>query len=168
MGINRQSYSLPENLISSVEGSLEDWAVNNKGRRLWARDASLWTGSDEGNWLGWLGIVDEQSAESRRPVGFAEEIRDAGFSHALPLGMGGSSLCPEVLRMTFGKLDGYPELHVLDSTDPAQIETFEGKVDLANTLFIGIQQVRQHSGAEYLQAILLGTREATDRRRSSG
>src|SRR3989337_725200 len=52
------------------------------------------------------------------------------------LGMGGSSLCPEVIKMTFGKLAGYPELHVLDSTDPAQIKAFEGKVDLANTIFI--------------------------------
>ena len=50
--------------------------------------------------------------------------------------MGGSSLCPEVLRMTFGKIDGFPELHVLDSTDPAQVKAFESKVDLANTLFI--------------------------------
>jgi hypothetical protein len=65
----------------------------------------------------------------------AEEVKSAGFSHVLLLGMGGSSLCPEVMKMTFGKLDGYPEMHVLDSTDPAQIKVFENKVDLASTLF---------------------------------
>jgi hypothetical protein len=63
-------------------------------------------------------------------------VKAAGFSHVLLLGMGGSSLCPEVLSRTFGKRDGYPELHVLDSTDPAQVRTFEKKVDLAHCLFI--------------------------------
>ena len=66
----------------------------------------------------------------------AEDAKSGGFSDILLLGMGGSSLCPEVLRMTFGKIAGYPELHVLDSTDPAQIKSFEDKIDLAKTLFI--------------------------------
>jgi len=62
--------------------------------------------------------------------------KSAGFSHVLLLGMGGSSLCPEVMKMTFGKVSGFPELHVLDSTDPAQVKAFENKVDLKSTLFI--------------------------------
>ena len=66
----------------------------------------------------------------------AEDVKAAGFKHALLLGMGGSSLCPEVLKMTFGKIDGFPELFVLDSTDPAQVKAFENKVDIANTIFI--------------------------------
>jgi transaldolase/glucose-6-phosphate isomerase len=66
----------------------------------------------------------------------AKEVQSAGFSHALLLGMGGSSLCPEMMKMTFGTIPGFPELHVLDSTDPAQVKTFENKVDLANTIFI--------------------------------
>jgi transaldolase / glucose-6-phosphate isomerase len=66
----------------------------------------------------------------------AAEVKQAGFKHALLLGMGGSSLCPEVLRLTFGKIEGFPELHVLDSTDPAQIKAIEAKIDLKNTLFI--------------------------------
>ena len=65
-----------------------------------------------------------------------EAAKSAGFSHVLLLGMGGSSLGPEVMKMTFGKISGFPELHVLDSTDPAQVKTFENKVDLKNTLFI--------------------------------
>ena len=89
-----------------------------KVRRLWARDASLWTGTDEGNWLGWLGITEDQLAHKQHLEDVAKDVKAAGFKHALLLGMGGSSLCPEVLRMTFGKIDGFPELFVLDSTDP--------------------------------------------------
>src|SRR5262249_40375104 len=66
----------------------------------------------------------------------AADIKKAKFKHALLLGMGGSSLCPEVLRLTFGKIKGFPELHVLDSTDPAQIKAIEKKVDLRSTVFI--------------------------------
>ena len=66
----------------------------------------------------------------------AEEIRAAGFTHAVLLGMGGSSLCVEVLKLTFGRLPGFPEFLVLDSTDPAQIKAIESKLDLAKTIFI--------------------------------
>jgi transaldolase/glucose-6-phosphate isomerase len=134
--IDQQNYSLSDDLRSRVESTLDEWQVAGKVRRLWARDASLWTGTDEGNWLGWLGITEDQLVHSQHLTSIAEEVKSAGFSHALLLGMGGSSLCPEMLRMTFGRIDGYPELHVLDSTDPAQIKTFESKIDLANTLFI--------------------------------
>ncbi len=134
--INRQTYRLPENLAAAVKASLEDWRKNDKVRRLWARDASLWTDEDEGQWLGWLDITDDRLAHIQHLTSIAEEAKRAGFSHALLLGMGGSSLCPAVMSKTFGKVAGYPELHVLDSTDPAQIKTFENKVNLASTLFI--------------------------------
>ncbi len=134
--VNRQSYTLPEDLTAQVKASLEDWRINGKVRRLWARDASLWTGSDEGSWLGWLGITEDQLAHSQHLREIAGEVKAEGFSHVLLLGMGGSSLGPEVLKMTFGRISGYPELHVLDSTDPSQIKATENKVDLANTLFI--------------------------------
>ncbi len=134
--VNRQSYTLPEGLAAQVKASLEDWRINGKVRRLWARDAFLWTGSDEGSWLGWLGVTEDQLAHSQYLRDIADEAKSGGFSHVLLLGMGGSSLCPEVLKMTFGRINGYPELHVLDSTDPSQIKATESKVDLANTLFI--------------------------------
>jgi transaldolase / glucose-6-phosphate isomerase len=134
--INHQTYTLPGPLANGVKASLAEWRAGDKVRRLWARDAALWTGTDEGNWLGWLGITEDQLAHSRRLKSIAKEVQDAGFSHALLLGMGGSSLCPEVLAMTFGKQTGFPQFYVLDSTDPAQIRAFERKVDLANTLFI--------------------------------
>jgi transaldolase/glucose-6-phosphate isomerase len=134
--IDRQIYKLSADLSAQIKATLDDWQIAGKVRRLWARDGSLWTHSDERNWLGWLGITEDQLAHSQHLINIAEEIKSAGFSHALLLGMGGSSLCPEVLKMTFGKIDGYPELHVLDSTDPAQIRAFEDKINLANTLFI--------------------------------
>jgi transaldolase/glucose-6-phosphate isomerase len=133
---NIQSLKVPANLKPRIDSTIEDWQVGGKVRRLWGRDASLWTRSDEGNWLGWLGITEDQLAHSAHLQDIAEEIKKEGFQHALLLGMGGSSLCPEVLSTSFGKRDGFPELHVLDSTDPAQVRTVESKVDLGKTLFI--------------------------------
>src|SRR5438445_3261323 len=133
--INPQSFSLPDDLAGAVKDILADWSNNKKVKRLWESDVSLWTGADESNWLGWLTIVEDQEKSIRRFTNFAEEVRDTKFTHVLLLGMGGSSLCPEVLRKSFGKMEGFPELHVLDSTDPAQIKSFEKKVDLAKTLF---------------------------------
>jgi len=134
--IKLQTHTLPEKLAAAVNASLKDWRMNGRVRKLWARDASLWTGTDEASWLGWLGITEDQLAHLQHLKSIAEEVKADGFSHALLLGMGGSSLCPEVMKKTFGKIDGFPEMHVLDSTDPAQIKTFENKVDLAHTLFI--------------------------------
>ena len=133
--VNPQTFSLPRKLSDAVTATLDGWRVEGKVKRLWSRDASLWTGGDESKWLGWLNIVDEQKRSIRRFTNFAEEVKDARFSHLLLLGMGGSSLCPEVMRKSFGKRQGFPELHVLDSTDPAQIKSFENRIDLANTLF---------------------------------
>lgn len=132
---NQLSLSLPDELFRAVNDTLADWSRKNKIKQLWARDANLWTGKDESKWLGWLNIVEEQRKNIRRFTNFAEEIKDAKFSDVLLLGMGGSSLCPEVLRKSFGRIENFPKLHVLDSTDPAQIKSFENKIDLGNTLF---------------------------------
>jgi transaldolase/glucose-6-phosphate isomerase len=127
---------LPEKLESLVKATLDDWTKNEKVRRLWQRDPSVWTGSDEGQWLGWLDITEKQLAQLDVFKKIAADIKKAKFKHALLLGMGGSSLCPEVLRMTFGKIKGFPALHVLDSTDPAQIKAIEAQVDLKSTICI--------------------------------
>jgi glucose-6-phosphate isomerase len=133
--INSQTFSLSPNLSKHVSDTLDEWSANKKVAQLWAGDASLWSGEDEDKWVGWLTLVDEQRKTLRRFANFAAEVKDAGFAHALVLGMGGSSLCPEVLRKSFGRIQGFPELHVLDSTDPAQVSSFENKIDLTNTLF---------------------------------
>ncbi len=136
MSLNRQTYKLAGPLSGAVAASIEDWKRNNKVARLWQKDASLWTGTDESNWLGWLNITQEQLAHIDALKQIAADVKKAKFKHVLLLGMGGSSLCPEVLRMTFGKIKGFPELHVLDSTDPAQIRAIEAKVDLKSTICI--------------------------------
>ena len=136
MSLNRQTYKLPGPLAGAVAASIDDWKKNNKVARLWQKDASLWTGTDENNWLGWLTITEEQLAHIDALKQIATDVKKARFKHVLLLGMGGSSLCPEVLRMTFGKTRGFPELHVLDSTDSVQIMAIEAKVDLKSTLCI--------------------------------
>jgi transaldolase / glucose-6-phosphate isomerase len=136
VSVNRQTYTLPEKLATDVNASIQDWKKNGKVKRLWQKDASLWTGTDEDKWLGWLDITEQQIEDADKLKQIAADIKKAGFKNALLLGMGGSSLCPEVLRMTFGKAAGYPDLHVLDSTDPAQIKSIEESVDLASTLCI--------------------------------
>jgi transaldolase/glucose-6-phosphate isomerase len=134
--INRMAFLLPRPIEKAVKETLADWAATGKVRRLWARDASLWTGKDEGQWLGWLGITNDQLAHIQRLNRLSEIARQSGFTDILLLGMGGSSLGPEVLKLTFGKMPGFPELHVLDSTDPAQVKACENKLDLARTLFV--------------------------------
>ena len=128
--------SLPESLATTVKATAADWQSSGKMKRLWQRDATLWTGSDEANWLGWLDIIDEQIAQHDQLAKLAKEVQARGFEHVLLLGMGGSSLCPEVLRLTFGRTTHFPNLHVLDSTDPAQVKAFEHQIDIPKTLFI--------------------------------
>jgi transaldolase/glucose-6-phosphate isomerase len=136
VSVNKLTYKLPDQLAGAVAASLDDWKKNNKVARLWQKDASLWSNTDENNWLGWLTITEEQLAHLDALQQIAADVKKARFKHALLLGMGGSSLCPEVLRLTFGKTKGFPELHVLDSTDPAQIRATEAKVDLKSTVCI--------------------------------
>jgi transaldolase / glucose-6-phosphate isomerase len=128
--------SLPDRLSQKIGATTAEWQSGRKVERLWQRDASLWTGADEANWLGWLDIVDEQIQQQAQLEKIAKEIQQRGFHDVLLLGMGGSSLCPEVLRMTFGRITHFPTLHVLDSTDPAQVKAFEHLINIPKALFI--------------------------------
>jgi glucose-6-phosphate isomerase len=134
--LNPQTWTLPAAADVAVRATFREWAEQGKVRRLWARDPALWTAADEGAWLGWLDIADDQLARVDELRRVAADTWEAGFSHVLLLGMGGSSLCPDVLKATFGRVAGAPELFVLDSTDPGQIADTERKIDLARTLFI--------------------------------
>jgi transaldolase / glucose-6-phosphate isomerase len=136
VSVNRLAYKLPQELNAAVAASLDDWKDNHKAARLWQKDASLWSNTDESGWLGWLAITEEQLRSIATFKQLAADVKKAKFKHVVLLGMGGSSLCPEVLRMTFGKVAGFPELHVLDSTDPVQIKALERKLDLKRTLCI--------------------------------
>ena len=134
--ISLQSSKLPDALAKQVAQNVNDWRAAGKVRQLWQRDASLWTNGDESQWLGWLDVAEKQSECKEKFQQLAQEIRSEKFSDIFLLGMGGSSLCPEVLAKTFGHIEGFPKLNVLDSTDPAQVRAFENKIDLAKTLFI--------------------------------
>ncbi len=108
--VSKQTYKLPDDLNNLVKTNIDDWRAAGKVRRLWQRDASLWTGADEASWLGWLGITEEQLANAETFKRLADEIKREGFTDILLLGMGGSSLCPEVLDKTFGHIAGFPQL----------------------------------------------------------
>ncbi len=128
--------SLPPSLQDAVDATMAEWRDDQRQRRLWARDTSLWTGQDENRWLDWLGITEDQLGHLGRFAALSAEVHSEGFTHAVLLGMGGSSLCPDVLATTFGRQEGFPELLVLDSTDPSQVRAVESRVDLGRTLFI--------------------------------
>src|SRR4051812_1426379 len=134
--LNPMSYKLPKELDDGVKAELEDWRKEGKVRRLWAGDVSLWTGTDEAKWLGWLTIVDEQLKKAADLDAFAADVKRGDFTDALLLGMGGSSLGAEVLAESFGSRPGFPRLQIVDSTDPAQIRRVEQSIDLPRTLFI--------------------------------
>ena len=133
-GIDRQVMALGGGIGKAVEQATEEWRASAKIRRLWQHDKSVWTGSDESKWLGWL--TSPAAADIADYEDYARRVRGQNFTDAVVLGMGGSSLGPEVLAETFAKRPGYPRLHVLDSTDPAQVRSLQAKINLANTLFI--------------------------------
>ena len=130
------SSKLPDALGKPVADAMEDWRKHGKLRDLWAGEAKLWTGQDEAKWLAWLHIVDDRTKDLPALQAFQDEVKAAGYANVVLLGMGGSSLGPEVLAETFGRQPGFPELHILDSTDPAQIAALSAKLDLKRTLFI--------------------------------
>ena len=133
--LNTQQERVRGTLRHRVDALAADWHAGRNMRRLWQGDESLWTSSGESRWLGWLPIVESQLADPTVLRDFASSVRGR-FSHAVLLGMGGSSLCPEVLGECFGGRDGFPELRILDSTDPAQIRECERSVSIESTLFI--------------------------------
>ena len=134
--INVQSSVLPSALQEAVADRITAWHAEGGTRRLFAGDASLWTNADEASWIGWLRIAEQQLDDLEPLRDIQKDVRAEGFRNALLLGMGGSSLCPEVWKDTFGRIGEWPELFVLDSTDPAQVRAVEKKIDLGRTLFI--------------------------------
>src|SRR5712672_2792843 len=133
-GIDRQQLALGDGIKKAVEKTTEDWRASAKIRRLWHKDKSVWSNDDENKWLGWLN--SPAAADVADYEDFARRVKGQNFTDAVVLGMGGSSLGPEVLAETFAKKSGFPKLHVLDSTDPAQVRAMEKKIDIAKTLFI--------------------------------
>ena len=128
--------AVPADLRGAVDAAAADWQSNDKIERFWKKDASLWTSDGEEQWLGWIDIVERQQENLGSLAELGGDVQSVGYKSALLLGMGGSSLCPEVLAKTFGQQPGFPELRIVDSTDPAQIMAACDEVDLGETLVI--------------------------------
>lgn len=126
---------LPEELALLVDSITDEWREKSRIERIWLHDRRVWSGSDEDKWLGWLATPMDQKSH---PHHFRHITKIAGghrFQDAVVLGMGGSSLCPEALSLTFNAVEGFPRLGILDSTDPVQIKTLEERLDLTKTIF---------------------------------
>jgi len=137
---DRQSAEIGE-YQGKVESRLTQLQEAGFAGKLWNLDDSLWQDDPSvrekiANRLGWLPVVEEMTKQVPELQAFADELKQDGFKFAVVLGMGGSSLAPDVLRHTFGSAQGYPELRVLDTTDSAAIHAVEREVDLEHTLFI--------------------------------
>jgi transaldolase/glucose-6-phosphate isomerase len=141
-GINERLTASLGKYSEAVAGAIKEADKGDVMRRIWRKDAALWKEDDAHqkiikNALGWLTVPDTMIGVEDDLVQFADRIRNVReFKHVMVCGMGGSSLCPEVLRQTFGKQDGYPELLVLDSTDPDAFSGIADKIDITHCLFI--------------------------------
>lgn len=119
----------------AVQKEYKNWISQNKIKEFWERNPHLWTNADEEKWMGWLNPHAEMQEIPAIQSLASELIRD-GITDIVVLGMGGSSLCPDMLAITFGKIANFPRLHVLDSTDPEQIHALEAKLNLEKSFFI--------------------------------
>jgi len=133
--LSKVDYSAGD-LTAAIQKELNAWQQQNKMKRLWEHDKSLWTNTDEAEWMGWLDVSLEEEKELPRILALSKEINAKGYEDIILLGMGGSSLCPAMLAETFGHIDGYPHLHILDSTDPEQIRHLQASVNLKKTFFV--------------------------------
>ena len=140
-GINERLTASLGKYADAVSAAIKEAEKGDVMRRVWRKDAALWKSEEEHqkiikNSLGWLNVADQMIGVEDDIVAFADRLRAKGFKHLVLNGMGGSSLAPEVLRRTFGRQEGYPELLVLDSTDPDTVAVFREKIDPADTLFL--------------------------------
>jgi transaldolase / glucose-6-phosphate isomerase len=137
-GVDRQALSLGS-IQPRFGDRLKSWQAADFACRLWRKDFTLWSPKpvpEIANRLGWLTLPETMRDQLDGLAAFAWEVRSEGIRHIALLGMGGSSLAPEVFQRTFGKVAGYPELFVLDSTHPAAVRAMEAQLDLRATLFL--------------------------------
>lgn len=134
--LSTNNAQLPGTLANAVAAAQETWRRAGNIRRLWAKDASLWTGGPEASWLGWLDGLAREDGRLGGYEALAQSVRGEGFTQVLLIGMGGSSLGPEVIAETFGARDGFPTVSIIDSTDPDQIRETAAAIDPAKTLFL--------------------------------
>jgi transaldolase/glucose-6-phosphate isomerase len=122
-----------------VDERIREWEERDFARRFWCKDPSLWSAEpapELSDRLGWLELPEAMHEELDRLHALAQEAREEGIRFVVVLGMGGSSLAPEVFQATFGNAPGFPELIVLDSTHPDAVRALEERIDLTATLFL--------------------------------
>ncbi len=149
--LNRISGSVAPALESAVHAAAKAWTEGGSTKRVWSRDAALWSNGPEANWLGWLDIVEQQKADASHLAAFAADVEAGGFTDIVLLGMGGSSLCPDVLAKTFGSRSDGARLRIVDSTVPAQVARIHDAVDFEKTIFI----VASKSGSTLEPTVLM-------------
>ena len=136
--LNHQELHLGKSL-KRVEKRLKDWQTAQVGKRIWEKDHKVWSKDVQpelADRLGWLELPETMEKEVAALRAFADKAKADGMKHVVLLGMGGSSLAPEVFQETFGNAPGYPKLRVLDSTHPAAVKAVENGIDLAHTVFL--------------------------------
>ena len=148
-------FAVSSDLRGAFDAAAADWQANSKVDRFWKKDPSLWTRDGEEHWMGWIDIVERQQKDLGSFAELGGDIESVGFHSVLLLGMGGSSLCPEVLAKTFGPQVGFPELRIVDSTDPAEVMAACNTVELAETLAIVASKSGSTPRAQHPQAVFL-------------
>jgi len=136
--VNTQTLD-PGDLAGPLEDRLGQWADDNVTRRFWSKDPTIWFDEDPGeitNRLGWLELPKTMHKELEELASLADDVAAGGWRDVVLMGMGGSSLAPEVYQRTFGNEDGYPELTVIDSTHPDAVQAVTDRMDPNDTLFI--------------------------------
>src|SRR5690606_35993427 len=141
MGVMERQEAAIAGFEACVEDTLAALDRERIPQRIWEKDASVWKSEVARQQairerLGWLDIVNAPDEFYAPLLALRDEVRANGYTHALLLGMGGSSLATEVLRRTFGVIEGFPDLMVLDTTDPQAIRLATEAIDLGRTLFI--------------------------------
>ncbi len=150
--LNRTRATLSPAMAAGVSKAAEAWTRGETTDRLWNKDAAVWTGGDEARWLGWLDIIESQIADRSHLDAFAADVRAGGFTDLVLLGMGGSSLCPDVLAKTFaGRSSDAPTLSIVDSTVSEQVARIADGLELSRTLFI----VASKSGSTLEPTVLM-------------
>jgi len=131
-------YINDEKLNERIAQTLSKLSEEKIVERIWNKDYTVWDDNPDeiSNRLGWLDSVETISKSIGEIEEFVQSVIEDGFTHALLMGMGGSSLAPEVFRLTFGVKEGYLDLAVIDSTRPEAVKEFNDKLEFEKTLFI--------------------------------
>src|SRR5256885_7206065 len=116
---NSMNFHLDDDLRTRLDAAIAEWGSSGKIGRIWQKDATVWRGEDEAKWLGWLDIAERELADVQKYLDLQADMANSPFTNVLLMGMGGSSLCPEVLAMTVCKAN----FHILDSTVPDRKST---------------------------------------------